>query len=154
MSKVCTRCEVEKPVEGFYSCAKGKYGRHSWCKECFKGREYARRRGNPEKARTIRRKAQYATFGMTVDQWDAMLERQGGSCAACGGRPTTEGRTFAIDHDHECCPGNYSCGNCVRGLLCNQCNVALGLVRDDPDRLMRLAEYVLSNRNVLHLVAR
>ncbi len=47
-----------------------------------------------------------------------------------------------IDHDHACCPGSYSCGSCVRGLLCWACNVALGIVKDDPDVLKGLLAYL------------
>lgn len=51
-----------------------------------------------------------------------------------------------IDHDHACCPNirdrNRGCGKCVRGLLCHQCNVALGMVNDDVNRLRGLVEYL------------
>lgn len=36
-----------------------------------------------------------------------------------------------VDHDHGCCPGSYSCGRCVRGFLCAQCNSVIGYARDD-----------------------
>lgn len=48
---------------------------------------------------------------------------------------------LVVDHDHACCP-NTSCGRCVRGLICTTCNTALGLMRDDPGALRRLAEYI------------
>lgn len=54
----------------------------------------------------------------------------------------------SIDHDHNCCdipssdPGPVSCGECVRGLLCRQCNTALGMLQDDPDRILGLVEYL------------
>ena len=50
---------------------------------------------------------------------------------------------LVVDHDHRCCPsGAYSCGQCVRGLICTDCNCAAGLVRDDPDVAVSLAAYL------------
>jgi Recombination endonuclease VII len=49
---------------------------------------------------------------------------------------------LTVDHDHNCCPGQRSCGLCVRGLLCTQCNCAAGLLGDDSERAMALARYV------------
>lgn len=72
-------------------------------------------------------------------------------CEICGRdivtkiRDPNTGRTRALltmDHDHNCCPGQRSCGLCVRGLLCTQCNCAAGLLGDDPDRALALARYV------------
>ncbi|WP_407674816.1 endonuclease domain-containing protein [Nonomuraea fuscirosea] len=66
---------------------------------------------------------------------------QGGSCAIC--RVTlSRGPDTHIDHDHECCPGANSCGRCIRGILCGNCNKALGLMRDNAKILLRAAEYL------------
>lgn len=49
---------------------------------------------------------------------------------------------LTVDHDHNCCPGNFSCGKCIRGLICRHCNWALGAVRDRADVAMSLASYL------------
>lgn len=52
------------------------------------------------------------------------------------------GPLLAVDHDHRCCPGATSCGACVRGLVCNQCNAAVGLIHEDAMHAKRMAEYL------------
>lgn len=60
--------------------------------------------------------------GITWEQYEAMLEAQGGRCAICRtDNPRGRGR-WHIDHDRRCCPGRRSCGECVRALLCSTCN--------------------------------
>jgi hypothetical protein len=71
-------------------------------------------------------------FGITLDDYNAMLQRQGGVCAICHRPPT--GQRLAVDHSH-------STGN-NRGLLCFDCNVALGKFEDNPDRLRAAAMYL------------
>jgi hypothetical protein len=89
-------------------------------------------------------------YGITEEQYDAMLSAQGGACAICGtGDPGAETARWAIDHDHDCCPGAESCGRCVRGLLCRNCNVGLGHFDDDPDRLLAATAYLLSRTDLL-----
>lgn len=63
-------------------------------------------------------------FKLSVEDWVAMYEQQGGVCAICG--EPSETRRLAVDHDRKCCPGRNSCGKCVRALLCTGCNVGLG----------------------------
>ena len=76
-----------------------------------------------------------------------LLELQGGCCACCGDdlaidlRPGL-GRSVHVDHDHSCCPTGRSCGKCVRGILCSDCNSMLGMARDDPARLRFGVEYL------------
>ena len=69
---------------------------------------------------------------VTEDEYEAMLEAQGGVCAICKEKP--KGSRLSVDHVH----GTDQ----VRGLLCNLCNPALGLFKDNPDRLKRAIEYL------------
>jgi hypothetical protein len=64
--------------------------------------------------------------------------RQGESCAICGEDRVTE--VLHLDHDHTCC--EKGCADCVRGLLCRDCNFGLGWFRDDPERLRDAARYL------------
>jgi hypothetical protein len=58
---------------------------------------------------------------LTVDQYEAMLAAQEGRCGICR-KVLQQPR---VDHDHSCCPGRYSCGRCIRGLVDPGCNVIL-----------------------------
>lgn len=83
----------------------------------------------------------FATYSITDEQYAALLSRQGGVCAVCR-LPDGFGRSLSVDHDHLCCSGARSCGQCVRGLLCNRCNQAMGRFRDSAERLREAADYV------------
>lgn len=80
-------------------------------------------------------------FGLTRGQYAVMLDAQNGACAICG-RTNKNGTALAVDHDHSCCPGKRSCGKCVRGLLCSNCNLVLGLVGDSRDLLASAGWYL------------
>lgn len=58
-------------------------------------------------------------------------------CQVCGA-----GGKLHIDHDHACCLKLPACGNCVRGMLCQSCNQALGFLKDNPVRIRALADYI------------
>jgi hypothetical protein len=79
-----------------------------------------------------------ARKGLTAERVQALLEAQGGRCAICPSYLTVP----HIDHDHSCCPGPKSCGECVRGLLCASCNHMLGKARDKPEVLEAAARYL------------
>lgn len=70
---------------------------------------------------------------MTVAEYDAMAEAQGGVCAICG-QPPPDGERLHVDHDHKTMKR--------RGLLCRSCNNGLGLLDDNPDRLRTAADYI------------
>ena len=86
------------------------------------------------KCRLGKREWELHQLGASIDLYESMLVEQGGVCKCCG-LPDPCGRRLAVDHCHE--TGK------VRGLLCGECNLALGHARDNPWRLMRMAEYLL-----------
>jgi hypothetical protein len=67
-------------------------------------------------------------YGITVSARDALIERQGGVCPICLGVPTD------VDHNHST--------GAVRGVLCSNCNKALGLLYDNPESLERAVLYL------------
>jgi hypothetical protein len=86
-----------------------------------------------------------ARFSLSLEDFVGMMESQGGGCAICGGA-NANGKALSVDHDHACCTGDRSCGECVRGLLCSSCNFAVGYMRDDPARLRAAATYIEAAR--------
>lgn len=74
-------------------------------------------------------------FSLSTEQLVALFSDA--KCAVC-----SETRRLCIDHDHACCPGDKSCGACVRGVLCTWCNSTLGHAKDSIERLKGLVEYL------------
>lgn len=82
-----------------------------------------------------RRDRLWRVYKITPEQYQEMFEAQDGRCAICFNEPGAMG-FLAIDHDHACCPGERTCGKCIRGLLCWPCNSFLGRVGDSADALV------------------
>ena len=154
--KECLGCGGTKPRSEFHSNGGGTL--RPRCKACEKDR-YQRKhqaRGGAARANMKEyysqnhskwRQAILARQSMTPEDYDAVLQAQGGACAICG--TTTPGRNhFAIDHDHSCCPPRSGkgwsrcCGKCIRGLLCDRCNLGLGFFADSPESLRAAADYL------------
>lgn len=152
---VCQDCGHEKPIEQFRGQRRpnGEMYRYPTCKVCHNVKrrkqstapeELAARReryaSSPEHRRKVLSAQHRSRYGITLDEKDAMLAAQGGVCAACGDSES-KGHGWATDHDHKCCPGR-SCGECVRAILCTNCNLALGQVGDSIERLEALIAYL------------
>ena len=137
-------------------------GHRNECKACNLAQQAKRNRANPEanrararrwaqqnpERRAARARAYQASgrkgianrkshlkrkFGISLEEYDAMLAEQGGVCAVCS-RPPTPGISLHVDHDH-------GTGR-IRGLLCFRCNNALGDLEDDPALLRAAAHYL------------
>ena len=89
----------------------------------------------------IRDKRLKHRYEITPEQYDKMLKEQDYVCAICKQHNAT-GKSLSVDHNHKCCPGKKSCGDCVRALLCFKCNTTLGRFGDNPQLLRQAAEYI------------
>lgn len=75
-------------------------------------------------------------YGITVDEYDRLVEADGGRCAICKKEPTNESRQKRLHLDH--C---HKSGK-IRGMLCSACNLGIGKLNDDPELLEAAAAYI------------
>jgi hypothetical protein len=122
------------------TAGKGRNGSTRWrCRNYLS--DYQRERNktrpkrpwDPEKGLDARRRKLY---GIGTEEWELLFDSQGRKCAICDAYESPQ--PWATDHDHSCCPGKKSCGACLRGILCSNCNVGIGHLRESP-RIMRRA---------------
>lgn len=115
------------------------------CKDCTAKQATEWVANNQERYRTIYRRGNHKAnlrlrYGLTVDEFDELWAQTDGLCAICR-KPESRGRRLSLDHDH-------ATGE-VRGFLCSKCNLLLGHVSDDADRLTRAAQYLRGHRPLL-----
>lgn len=102
-------------------------------KEASYERNRADRVANPDKYRKYDRNKSLKRHGITADDYEAMLNQQGGVCAICKRVPQGK-HGFHLDHDHE--TGR------IRGILCRCCNTALGHFQDNLAGLLAAVSYL------------
>lgn len=168
--KQCIKCGEFKPLSEFTFHNRSKGQHRNFCHECEKAwiRKYHKSPQGKEKSKewieknkdkieeyrrlykedavkAERTKAYHRarwlreSFGMTVDDYIKLFEDQDGKCAICGNGTNGNKKNFCVDHDHE--TGK------VRGLLCHNCNVSVGLMKESPLLLRKAAEYLESFKN-------
>jgi hypothetical protein len=115
--------------------------------EIFKERHRRYGGENKEKINANQRKRYKETkfglkkYGMTKKEYDEMNLKQKGKCALCGKDNIKKRKIVALGVDH-----NHKTGK-IRGLLCNNCNVMLGMITDDTNLLLKIQEYLLKNKS-------
>lgn len=80
--------------------------------------------------RTTKRRHKLRAYGLTPEAYERLVLIQSGRCAVCDDVPVGN---LHVDHCHVT--------GAVRGLLCGGCNRALGILKEDPERITALAEY-------------
>lgn len=134
---VCNKCNLEKPKSDFYKESNVARRYRYSCKQCEAPRfkEYINKPGKKEMRNKARRAwNRTVRYNFPPDLYEARLEEQGNVCAICGtDKPGGKGQ-FHADHNHET--------NLPRGVLCHNCNVALGNFKDNPEILKAAVEYL------------
>lgn len=139
MIKACTLCKQDKELSEYHS--RGGSQAHlfkSRCKTCLFRQHKRWAEDNPERIRKYRSKNSWtlakrcARRGITPEQLLDTYERQEECCAICKSR--IELSDSAIDHNHATQE--------FRGVLCKQCNRALGMFGDSINTLKNAVEYL------------
>jgi len=113
----CSNCEETKPLEDFYKTS-------SYCKVCMSALQLKRK------------------YGIDQSTWENIFASQDFSCLICSELVKDNHKNqWPVDHDHSCCAGSTTCGNCLRAILCPRCNVAVGYLETHPD-IQSLLDYV------------
>lgn len=121
--KKCSTCDRWLPEGEFTGRVASKSdGLSAYCNDCkYRGEMWRGYRITPEEINSRLR----VTDGCAIcHTWDS------------------GGRRWHVDHDHSCCPGIRSCGECVRGILCGTCNSGIGMLGDDPVRVRNAVKYL------------
>ena len=138
-TKECADCGLVLSSDSFWRDVSRPDGRADSCVAC-----YTAYRADPARSRARQTSQLLACSGSSFDFYSYLLVAQCGRCCMCE-KPMLGEQNCQVDHAHTCCPGRKSCGKCVRGLLCRQCNLALGMLRDDPSTLRRALGYLEHN---------
>jgi hypothetical protein len=149
-TKTCSKCKIEKCRSEFSKSRFYADGYRGQCKKCrasytveYRARDgyvpppssrFRSPRAKEKQAAAFRARKIKKKYGITIQEYDAMLEKQGGGCALCGKKKMRY--RLAIDHCH-------STGK-VRGILCFRCNWALGILGDTPAGVSKALSYIQS----------
>jgi hypothetical protein len=142
--KNCKKCKEDKSLSDFGKNKREKSGLATICKPCnvISVREwrqckreegtlpeyYTKNYKGGENGRLLR------TYGITLDDWNNMFSEQEGKCKICNVHQSELKSKLDVDHCHATSE--------VRGLLCRKCNKAIGLLKDDVERLKAAIIYL------------
>lgn len=139
IEKKCKHCHEIKPLSKFPKNKEMKDGHINRCNACSVKATMVSR-NKPEHKKNFRSKSYQRYYGISIETYDEMREKQNHRCFICDKHETDNGRFLAVDHDHDT--------GAVRKLLCNNCNSALGLLMDSPVILEKATKYLKDHGRV------
>jgi hypothetical protein len=109
------------------------------CEECrLAANKYRREKRKLDNEKLGYDPRRFKRHHITKEIYDNLLSKHDGKCWIC-----KDSKAVHIDHDHSCCNNNsFSCGKCIRGVLCSNCNTAIGLLKDDVDLIKETIKYI------------
>jgi hypothetical protein len=129
--KRCSKCGSTGP---FYKRTDRSCGRRHQCIKCDNKYRTLWRKLHPKETSVVRKRQDLKrNFGITLEDWFGLFEKQGRKCAICGDSKLGQGR-FCTDHNHKT--------NKVRGILCTRCNRGIGLLKDSIIVLQAAIKYL------------
>lgn len=140
MDVKCIKCGESKSIELMAKSRINKAGTAGTCKRCDADRMIKYYKDNPDKNRAkinANGGPAWKRHRLEEKEYDRLLSLYSGKCHLCKDRNAT-----CIDHDHNCCSAQRSCGKCVRGLLCTRCNRVLGMIGDSIPFLVDIEQYL------------
>lgn len=143
MQKLCRGCNTEKDI-GCFAKGSSLHGTYHRCRDCAKA--WDRIRKTPEVMRKNNLRNHHA---LSVEDYNWLARSQDGKCALCFKPPTDMNGILVIDHWHGHIHkkvGQKSCKECIRGLLCDACNLALGFLEKCSHLQNDLARAYLQRR--------
>lgn len=151
--KYCHKCDSYILLENFYKRKDSPDGLRTYCKRCILESNEAspssieKKNKSDNFVRKTRTTYLKTRHKLTTERYHEILLEQNGMCAICSISSSEYGKLFAIDHDHNCCPGKFTCGKCVRGLLCTKCNASIGALGDNSSGVLKALKYLQSYEN-------
>jgi Recombination endonuclease VII len=150
--KTCSKCKKLKLYQEFQKDSRAASGLSSKCKECIKEKRqkrkehdkaYWKKYANKNVEKLKQRDRKYSLkrkFNMTIEEYNTLLKTQNNQCAivGCKKQRSSNGKRLAVDHCHK--TGK------IRGLLCNECNTSLGLLRENTEIILGLIHYLNSKK--------
>lgn len=125
--KECTKCGDLKPFSEFHKAASHPSGLRSQCKSCAREYSVARYAKNKQYYADYRIKQRY---GLSPYEYSVLESQQKGACRIC----LAPNKPLVVDHDHAT--------GVVRGLLCRECNIGIGMLNDSVIKVSAALEYL------------
>jgi hypothetical protein len=136
VTKLCSKCQETKVITDFEKCKTMKHGYRNQCRICRNKEKNELRKSDKSKRKT----ADYwlrSNYNISLVQKEEMFKEQNEKCYTCH---------YQFKNISEACVDHNHITNKVRKLLCDDCNIALGLLKEDLKAVNNLVKYIQEDR--------